>query len=392
VDVTAKLLLSALAAALALAVAAGCSKDDPRPIVRAAEPQPPRRVIAPPAGTTVRPLPPYAIRADGVGPYRLGEKVSAVMAQLPSGPRIARFEIRGVVSTSVIRAEEDTVLIGGETTSTATFVAVVGAEVARTESGVHVGSTIGELTRALGPLVDDPEHARDPRLVAPAGLRNARVVLDGERIAAIAVTAQDSSPVKLGPQPEPVCKRPEPAAGKKQLGACLTGGATGELIEVGEDELIVHPPDSERVLYTLRAAGVVFAAPLRNPADGRDELVVVTRAEESHRRTWALAAYRFEGPRIVRVVDEELYGLTAMQSRWIGAELRDVDLYLELESGPEGIEIGGLLTTRAGERVRDVALLSPKTVTRRHHKGAPGEPQDGKTAATGAPGAGGRPE
>jgi hypothetical protein len=369
----------------ALALAAGCSDDERRPQVRTAEPQPPRRVIAPPAGTTVRSLPPHAIRADGVGPYRLGEKVSAVMAQLPSGPHIARFEIRGVVSTSVIRAEDDTVLIGGETTSTAMFVAVVGAEVARTDSGVHVGSSAGELVRALGPLIDEPERARDPRLVVPTGLRNARVVLDGERIAAI-VIAQDAPPVKLGPQPEPACKRPPPA-GKKQLGACFSGA--GELVDVGDEELVVHPADSERVLYTLRAPGLVFAAPLRNPVDGRDELAVVTRTEESHRRAWMLAVYRFEGPRIARVVDEELYTLTAMQSRWIGAELRDIDLYLELASGPEAIEIGGLLTTRAGERVRDVALLSPKAVARRHHKPAPGEPQDGKTATSGGSAAAG---
>ena len=375
---------------LALLLAAGCSSEtDRRPIVRAAEPSPPRREIAPPAGTTVRPLPPYAIRADGVGPYRLGEKVSAVMAQLPSGPRIARFEIRGVVSTSVIRAEEDTVLIGGETTSTTTFVAVVGADVARTDSRIHVGSTRAELTRALGPLLEEPEHARDPRLVVPSALRNARVVLDGERIAAI-VVAPDGPPIKLGPQPEAPCKRPEPAAGKQQRGACLTGAAAGELVEIVGDELLVRAPDSERVLTTLRAPGVVFAAPLRNPADGRDELIVVSRAEESHRRTWTLVAYRFEGLRPLRVLDEELYALTAMQSRWIGAELRDVDLYLELVGGAEAIEVGGVLTTRAGDRVRDVALLSPKPVTRRHHKPVPGEPQEGKAAASGgAPGAGG---
>jgi hypothetical protein len=370
---------------LALLLAAGCSDDERRPQVRTTEPQRPRRVIDPPAGTTVRSLPPHAIRADGVGPYRLGEKVSAVMAQLPSGPRIARFEIPGVVSTSVIRAEDDTVLIGGETTSTAMFVAVVGAEVARTDSNVHVGSSVDELVRAVGPLFEDPDHARDPRLVIPAGLRTARVVLDRERIAAI-VIAPEHDPVKPGPQPEAACKRPE-ASGKKRFGACLS--PAGELVDVEGDELVVHPPDSERVLYTLRAPGLVFAAPLRNPSDGRDELAVVARVEESHRRTWALIVYRLEGARIQRVLEQELYTLTAMQSRWIGAELGDVDLYLELASEPEAIEVGGLLTTRAGQRVRDVALLSPKVVARRHHKAPPGEPQDSKAAAAGGSTAGG---
>lgn len=372
---------------LSLLLAAACSDEDRRPQVRMTEPLRPRRVIDPPAGTTVRSLPPHAIRADGVGPYRLGEKVSAVMAQLPSGPRIARFEIPGVVSTSVIRAEDDAVLIGGETTSTATFVAVVGAEVARTDSNVHVGSTVEELVRGIGPLFADPEHARDPRLVVPTALRNARIVLARDRIAALVIAiAPESAPVKIGPQPEAACKRPEPSR-KKQLGACLAG--TGEIVEVEGDEIVVHPPDSERVLYTLRAPGLVFAAPLRNPSDGRDELVVVTRADETHRRTWTLVAYRFEGPRIQRVIDEELYTLTAMQSRWIGAELGDVDLYLELASEPEAIEVGGLLTTRAGQHVRDVALLSPKVVTRRHHKASPGEPADGKSPASGSAAAAG---
>jgi hypothetical protein len=364
---------------LALLLSAGCSGDDPKPQVRTADPQPPRRVIAPPKGTTVRSLPPHAIRADGVGPYRLGEKVSAVMAQLPSGPRLARFEIPGVVRTSLIRAEDDAVLIGGETTSTAVFIAVIGAEVARTDSNVHVGSSLDEAVRAIGPLYEDPDHARDPRLVVPRALRNARFVLDGERIAAI-VIANDAAPVKLGPQPEPVCKRPEPG-GKKQLGVCLS--SAGELVDVDDEELVVHPSDSERVIYMMRAPGLVFAAPLRNASDGRDELVVVTRLDEPHRRTWTLAAYRLEATRMVRTVDEELYTLTAMQSRWIGTELRDVDLYLELASGPDAIEIGGLLTTRAGDRIRDVALLSPKVVTRRHHRPGPGDPQDGKAAATG---------
>lgn len=366
---------------LAVLLVAGCSDDERKPQVRTTDPQPPRRVISPPAGTTVRSLPPHAIRADGVGPYRLGEKVSAVMAQLPSGPRIARFEIPGVVRTSVIRAEDDAVLIGGETTSTTTFVAVVGPDVARTDSGVHVGSTVAELVRALGPLFEDPDHARDPRLVVPAALRTARVVLDDDRIAAIVIAEDGAPPVKLGPQPEPGCKRPRPA-GKAQVGVCLS--AAGELVDLEEDELVVHPHDSERVLFTLRAPGLVFAAPLRSGSDGRDELVVVMRSDESHRRAWTLAAYRLEGTRIVRTADEELYTVSAMQSRWIGAELRDVDLYLELASGRDGIEIGGVLTTRAGERVRDVALLAPKVVTRRPQKAPPGEPQDSKTAGTGS--------
>ena len=362
---------------LATLLAAGCSESDrSRATVRVEPQQPPRRVIAPPTGT-VRSLPPHAIRADGVGPYRLGEKVSSVMSQLPSGPRIARLEIPGVVRTSVIRAEDGAVLIGGETTSTAMFVAVVGPEVARTDSNVHVGSSLDELVRAAGPLAEDLEHARDPRLVVPAAPRNARIVLEGDRIAAIVVVVPpDRVPVKLGPPPEAECRRPA-GSGRKQVGACLSGA--GELIDLEEEEIVVHPADSERVLHTLRVPGLVFAAPLRSAGDGRDELVVVARLDEPQRRTWTLAAYRFEGTRLVRTIEPEVvYELSSAQSRWIGAELRDVELYLELASRPDAIEVGGVLVARAGERVRDVALAWPKVVTRRHHK-APGDAQDAGT-------------
>jgi hypothetical protein len=254
---------------------------------------------------------------------------------------------------------------------------VLGPEVARADGSVHVGSTVEELVRGLGPLVEDADHARDPRLVVPSALHDARIVLDRDRIAAI-VIASDRSPVKLGPQPEPTCKRPESTA--KRIGACLS--SAGEIVEIDDDELVIRPPDAERTLHTLRAPGLVFAAPLRNPADGRDELIVVARVDEPHRRTWTLAAYRLEGGRLVRALDDELYDLSSAQSRWIGADqLRDVDLYLELASRPDSIEVGGLLTTRAGERIRDVAPLTPKTIARRHHKSPAGEPQEGKGAS-----------
>src|SRR4051812_37429476 len=141
-----------------------------------------------PATDRVGPLPPYAIKAEGVGPYKLGERLSDLLEQLQSGPQIVLFEIPGVVHRNVIRAEDDAILIGGEQGSTASFIAVVGRDVARTDSGVHVGSTRDELVAALGPPVEDPERAHDPRLIIPSALPNLRVVLDAGRVAAIVVT------------------------------------------------------------------------------------------------------------------------------------------------------------------------------------------------------------
>src|ERR1043166_2358468 len=94
------------------------NKEPPRDAQRA------RRVFEP-SPDRVGPLPPYAIRSDGVGPYKLGEKLSDLLEQLASGPRIELFEIAGVIHRNLIRAEDDTILIGGEQASTASFVAVI---------------------------------------------------------------------------------------------------------------------------------------------------------------------------------------------------------------------------------------------------------------------------
>lgn len=346
---------------VALMLVAACDRDKP-PAPPPRDPSPPRRIIEPPTTGAVRQLPPHAIRVDGVGPYIIGDKVASLLQQLPSGPRIMRFEIPGVVRTSVIRAEEeDAIVIGGETSSTVTFVAVVGgSEIARTEkSNVHVGSTVAELAQALGPFVDDPDRARDPRLVIPSQQRNLRVVLDDDRIAAIVVTSDDTRP---RPLPEGICTRP--AASPGRFPACLS--QAGELVEVADDEVIVRSATGDNKIASLRIPNLVFAEPLRHPGDQRDEIVAVTSTEDANERRWALVVYRLEGTRFVRTIDSEpIYEMTSSRTRWIGADLRDVQLFLELTSQSDGIEVGGLLTTQTGARIRDVAVISPVKIQRK---------------------------
>jgi hypothetical protein len=373
-----------LAAAAWLAAAVGpvaCgdrqreNRDPPR------DPQRTRRVIEP-STDRVGPLPPYAIRADGVGPYKLGDKLSDLLEQLASGPQLVLFEIPGVVHRSVIRAEDDAVLVGGEQASTASFVAVVGADVARTESGIHVGSSRDELIAALGPPVEDPERARDPRLIAPRVLSNLRAVIDAGRVAAIVVTGVAAAPRTVGD-----C--PRPAATDGAIGACLT--PAGELIAVDGDDVAIRSSDGERTISSPpRFAGLVFAAPLRNAAETRDELVVITRTDDAATRSWWLAAYRLEGARLQRTIEAtQIYQLSSANARWIGADLRDVELYLELTSRTDSIEVGGLLTTRSsarGKPIRDVVAISPATVARHRGKVAGNEPLD--AAVAGPPAAG----
>jgi hypothetical protein len=357
-----------------LFVLAACGNDTAPPAPHRDSAPTMRRVIEPPAGT-VRLRPPYAITPTEVGPYKLGQKVTAVLEQLQSGPRILRFEIPSVLRTNVIRAEEGAVLIGGDSTastvtSVTTFVAVLTSDVARSESGIHVGASRQE----LGALVDDAERAHDPRLLAPIALRGARVIVEKDRVAAIVIG--DAPPHEpLGGE---ACARP--ASTDTAMGACLTG--SGELISVEDDVIAIRAPDAEKPLASIRVPNLVFAAPLRNAADGRDELVAISRNDEPTARTWTLAAYRFEGKKHVVVIEPTaLYQLTSAQTRWIGTDLRDIDLYLELTSVADGIEVGGLLTTATKDKIRDVVVISPRSIERRRV----GKPLVGEPADAGVP-------
>jgi hypothetical protein len=364
-----------LAALLALAA---CSDHGPPSVKRDVEHS--RRLNEPPPSGGVRALPPHAIRADGVGPYRLGASLAELLDQLPSGPRVVQFNVPGVVHRDLLRAEDDAILIGGEPQGKASFVAVVRDVMARTESNVHsesnvhVGSTRDEVVRVLGNPVEVPDHARDPRIIVPSSMRNLHVVIEGDRVVAIVVTAdRDAAPLAAGSAD---CQRPPPDPDRPHsFGACVSGN--GEVVSYEGDELTITAKDGKATSTSLR--GLVFAAALR--AEGRDEIVAITRTDEAQARVWSLVAYRAEGIRLVRSIEPTpVYQITAGNARWIGADLHDLDLYLELTSHPDAIEVGGLLTTRAGDKIRDIIVISPVPVARHRPKIAPPEAVDAGTS------------
>jgi len=165
------------------------------------------------------------------------------------------------------------------------------------------------------------------------------------------------------------CARP--AAIEKAFGACLD---KGELIEVDGDDVGVRVAEGDKSIATVRISGLVFAAALENLVDGRDELVAISRTDDAQVRSWTLHVYRLvEGGRLVKAIEPvTLYQLSSSNARWIGSDLRDLDLYLELVSRPDVIEVGGLLTTRTGvqgnRKIRDVVAISPVPVPRRRGK------------------------
>jgi len=349
--------------------ACGACSDDHAP-VPVPERQPQRRVIEPPSGI-VQAGPPYVIGVDSVGPYKLRQNVASLADRLKGGPGMMRFEIPGILHAGLIRAEDDTVLIGTEPTvsaaSTTTFVAVIGADVAQLEQGVHVGSSRAEAEK-LGVAAEDPERAHDPRLVMSA-IGTLRFVIEKKRVVAI-VLVDEPSPAAREPTPVTDCPRPATTA-PSTFGICL---GTGELVEVDGDDLVVRASDADKPMARTPVPGLMWAVPLRNAAEGHDELIAIARNDEPNQRTWSIAGYRLEGGQLRRAVDPTpLYQISSAQTRWIGTDLGDIELYIELTSKPDGIEVGGLLTTRGASRVRDLVVISSISVPRRHRKPPPAE-------------------
>lgn len=403
---------------------------------------PPRRVIDPPA--TVRPLPPYAISNTAVGPYHLGATMANTLYEVRARPRMALLDVPGLVKQNVIRAEDDGVLVSGAVLGDATVIAVVSKDVARTDSGIAVGSTREDVVRELG-VASDPMVARDPRLLVPLRMPAARLVMQDDRVEAFLLRAGSGglppqeigaansplatpsasrlpgaagahpatpSPDKLHPHPAgknelrgklakndpkllrdaktgapvrcPAAKPAETEAGPWQA-ACLS--AAGEIVRISGDDISVRSGDGkERVIAQLKARGLAFAAPLRSgqrPED-RDELVVVTRQlrPDEQERTWTVALYHLEAGRLVRVAEQVVYRLSAEGARWIGVSLDEVDLYLELTSREDVVAAGGFLLTKVTGKIRDVVSLREEEIGRRR-----GVESGGPSGALGAPGA-----
>lgn len=377
--------MNRVAIALVVVLLGACSdKDQP---VAAKQPERPRRVVEPPS-RGMRALPPHAIRADGVGPYKLGASAAQLLDQLPSGPRIRQLSIAGVVHRDMLRGEDDAILIGTEPQGKAQFIAVVSGEIARTEAGIQVGSSREELERSLGAPLEEPDRARDPRIVIPSKLDNAHVVMDDERIAAIVLTPAVERSKDAAAGTEHPCTRPAGNRAKRLFGACLTNA--GELVRAGVDELsLVAKDNPDKVLASIRVPGLVFGAALRNPFDGRDDLIAVTRSADSQVRTWSLVAFRVLDGKLLRVIEPApLYQITASNARWIGAELENVDLLIEVASKADAIEVGGLLTTRIDDKIRDIVVISPVPVARRRAKPPVTEPVDAGLSDGGAQGSG----
>jgi hypothetical protein len=210
--------------------------------------------------------------------------------------------------------------------------------------------------------------------VVAGNLRELRAVLDGDRVIGLVVSAAPPAPKDEGCI-RPVLDTDDALRARSRFGACVT--PAGGVVTIDGDELTVRAVDGDRPLAPpLSVPSLVFAAALRAP-DGRDDIVVIERKDDAGSRIWFVTAFRLDGGRLVRVIETTpVYRVTPLQARTIGADLRDLDLALELVAHADAIEVGGLLTTRSTTGLRDLVVLAPVQVPRRRAKSAASEPVD----------------
>lgn len=326
----------------------------------------------------VRALPPHAIGAEGVGPYKLGVPMAHVLSTLPSGPRMALLQIPGVLDYSIVRDEG--LLVGGERQGAASFIAVVRQEIARTEDGVGVRATTATLVSKVGPALATLTVARDPNLWLGVKLPGAHFVMAAGRVIGVLLTAvaPGAAPVLAASDADagvggPRCDRAATTAadfsgaalGVEFVPACLGGadgvGITGELVVVAART--VGDARARRVA-AAEVRGLRWAAPIEFDR-GRDEIIAVAETRDDQVRVFSVIALRLDGTRLVRVADAEVYRLDEQRAAWIGASLDDLAMYLEVQVDGDVLMAGGVLVHGGRGGVRELAPLLPVTIRRR---------------------------
>jgi hypothetical protein len=366
--------------------------------------EPPRRVV--------RAVPPHRIQPGGLGEYELGAELKEILNTLPHGPRIELLQIEHLVSYRLVRAAQDTILVGIGQNERVSFVAVLDPEIAKTEGGFGVGSEIDKLRDALGPE-RAATSARDPRLVELERLPNARFVVEQGKVVAI-VVGPDAPPgdaiaqadalsgggpgsQRIGPAPpdpsETGCTEAsarealsgDPVAAIARVGdeeatdsdrpaeavhyGCFTG-ATPEVIVEGKGEvvLVVGEPGRLRRAASVPAPGLLFARAVDTDGDGRHELIAVSEDRAGDALTVRVEVLRGENSRLVGAGADEVYRVTTASAAPVGAKLKDVDLLVEAQAGAESIQVTGFYLHRAGGKVLTIAPLLPKTIVLRPRK------------------------
>ena len=390
-----------VALVIAWAVLAGCrSSDDSSRGEDGFDAMPRRHVFAPPPGE-VRAVPPHAIRSAGVGPYLLGASLEEILSLLPHGPRVELLQIQELLDYSLVRIDADAIVIGVERFEGVTFVAVLDPDVARAEAGAGVGTSRAELLDVLGPEAENPDLARDPRMLGFPSLPSTQFVLERDEV--VAVIVRDS------PAPEPpeegarcagdawaevdvaaiadAARVPARDRGSIQLAlGCADRERARLAVTAGERLTVVTgDPEAPRRRGSVALDGLVYAAWLDITGDGRDELVAVASRHEADVLSIEVSVVEVTEDGLVIEDRTTPYELSSRWATWVGAELEGTELLIELRVAGGAVSLSGLFLHRDGEVVRNIAPLKARTWAPELVPPQPAAPADGDRDAGASP-------
>lgn len=322
---------------LLLAVAWACREEQP-----AATHEEAARRIPSPRPNPVRALPPFAVRATGVGPYKLGEALPDLLQEPPYGVTV--FDAPGLVRLNVIHAEQGGVVAGGSPLAPASFVAVVRPGMAQIERGADIGTTAERLHEIMGrPVAGLADRrgvvfARAPQITFLVGTHVEALLVSDERPpndrCAINPVVRDMSLPQL---PHRGCGNKGVMVAWSEHGAALVSDRAAE-----------HGPITP-------LAGLIAVGP------GVATEVGALRVEGTpSSRTWYYVSFRREGNRLVRTGEQVLYELTTERVAVLAATLADVDLVVRVSDGVAG----GLLVVRRTGVLSEVLPLVRRPVNR----------------------------
>jgi len=379
-------------------VSVGCRDDSDPP--RSTDTPRVRRLIRTPPGK-IRAVPPHAIHAGGVGPYKLGALLNDALDLVSGGPRVVVLNFEGVVDSHYIPAEEGTIIIGASRSEKPiSFISILDAKIAKTKSGLSVGASMTRLEKELGKPNKKAAALRDPRIVTFDKFPTIRFVVTGDKVRAAMISgapapknqqpapvappkAPDDPPAKNAkkdkkPKAKPkakLCKPGSLAAHEKDIlveagttafsspqvaYGCFAGDEPSAMVRDGDRiTIVVGEPGKFRVQSRTQLSGTTFAAVMDINRDRRHE-IAVTRVERNRKRMLAkVEVFRVEGNRLQRLASKAIYILMRETVEWTGVRLADVQLLLELAVRNRKLEVGGLFLHNGTSGARMMAPLLP---------------------------------
>ncbi len=419
---------------LIVAVTVSCRDDGEPP--RSTDTPRARRLLKTPPGK-IRAVPPHAIFAGGVGPYKLGTPLNDVLDLVSGGPRIVVVNFDGVLDYHYIPAEEGAIIVGAShSEKPISFISILDPKIAKTKGGVSVGASTAQLRKQLG----EPElrrvGLRDPRIVTFAKLPTLQFVVTNGKVRAAMVSG--SVPTKKAAEPTPVAppkQQDEPvkpatknkavkklavkpkvcraAAWSKHKSdilteagttafsnpqiayGCFVGDAPGALVRDGSRITVVGgEPGKFRVVSRSQIASLTFASAIDVNADQRHE-IALTRVVRTRKRIVArVEVIRVEANgRLQRLASKAIYILSRETVEWTGAKLADIELLLALSVANRRLRVGGLYLHDGATGARMMAPLrpvvmkvqtprpAPRTPSVRNDAGVPSVPRDASVVA-----------